>query len=52
KLPWIKSKTNLSNSCLHQNKSKKGEGKYSTNSDTDIYDTSTSYFSNSGPEGV
>ncbi|CAG8596363.1 1174_t:CDS:2, partial [Diversispora eburnea] len=52
KLPWIKSETDPSNSCLHQNKSKKGGGKYSTDSDTDTSDTSTSYSSNSGPEGV
>ncbi|CAG8593854.1 8804_t:CDS:2, partial [Diversispora eburnea] len=43
--------TDSSNSCLHQNKSKKGEGKYFTNSDTDTSDTSTSYSSNLGPEG-
>ncbi|CAG8644112.1 9617_t:CDS:1, partial [Diversispora eburnea] len=52
KLPWIKSETDPSNSCLQQNKSKKGGGKYSTDSDTDTSDTSTSYSSNSGPEGV
>ncbi|CAG8608997.1 7992_t:CDS:2, partial [Diversispora eburnea] len=52
KLPWIKSETDPSNSCLHQNKSKKGGGKYFTDLNTDTFDTSTSYSSNSGPEGM
>ncbi|CAG8623260.1 342_t:CDS:2 [Diversispora eburnea] len=41
-----------SNSRSRQNKSKKGGVKYFTDSNTDTSDTSTSYSSNSGPEGV
>ncbi|RHZ89332.1 hypothetical protein Glove_16g107 [Diversispora epigaea] len=41
-----------SNSHSRQNKSKKCGVKYSTDSNTDTSDTSTSYSPNSGPEGV
>ncbi|CAG8636299.1 3341_t:CDS:2, partial [Diversispora eburnea] len=50
KIPWIKSESGPSNSRSCQNKSKKGGVKYSTDSDTDTSDTTTSYSPNSGPE--